>query len=248
LAGTVELFERNTALSGFVGYGRDQIDPTSFADDDAGRWPASHQRVTGGASLLQLVSAAVNVSGGAALSYQWGRLSSPYRRALVHMGVGALAGYKPVAERHPDTRARLTSFVASSLALGGGLALHLRLTGYADSWDVRALAPEVALAVELGSRWLGSLGYRLYLQGPASFYQERYLTLDELHTGDRRLGSLVEHLPSVDLAWTPVGTPGRAGAWVLRASYQLSILTFEDVSVAPRDVAHIGALGATVLY
>lgn len=245
---TLELFERNTTLGGFVGYGHDTIDPTSFAEGDEDRWPASHERVYGGVGLRQLLTRHLDIAAGLSVTWQSGALASPYRRALVLIGQGFFARLDPRGERHPGERTRAVGFLSTSAYLGRGMALHLRVAGYADSWDVLALQPELALDIELGSRVLLILGYRLALQGAADFHARRYTLTDDIRTGDRRLGALDEHLAGFELRWTVAGAPNARGSLDLAAGWALSLLTYRGVDPAREVLAHEAALGLLLRY
>lgn len=241
-----ELNRGNTAIAASVTYGHDRIDPKLFHPDDAGRWPAAHDRVTATIAVRQLLGARTDVSFGVGGGVQLGALQSPYRRASVLEGFGAFASYHDHAERHPGTRGRFTGFLGVSRYLGRGAALHLRLGGYADTWRVLALTPEVAVVFELGRRVLLSLGYRYYVQSSASFYQPKYASLTALRSGDRRLGALDEHVPGVELRWTIVGEPARAGALEVVASYQLSRLRYWRIDTAV--LSHQPSLGLAFVH
>ncbi len=248
LSTIAELFQRNTAIGGFVGVGHDTIDPSSTPADDASRWPDTHDRVYGGLSIRQLLSRRVDLAGGLALAYQTGALESPYRRAQTFVGQGFFARWEPLGERHPGERTRAVGFVSSAIYLGFGAALHLRVTGYADSWDVLALAPELALDLELGRFGLLIAGYRFSAQTRASFHQPTYRASDELRTGDRRLGTLDEHMTGLELRWTVLGAPLAKGSLDLALGWQLSYLTYRDVLPERAVTAHQGTLGLLVRY
>lgn len=248
LGANVELCQRNTALAGFVGYGRDTIDPDSFAEDDEELWPDSHQRVYGGISWRQLLDKRVDLTSGISLSWQSGALGSPYRRSQVVFGQGFLVRVRALGERHPGERTRAVGHLGSSIYLGLGLALHLRLIGYLDSWDVMALAPEVGLNIELGRRGLLLLDYRYTVQGAADFYRRRYTPTDDTRTGDRRLGALDEHFTGLELRWTLIGTPQAASSLDAAAGWSLSLLTYRDLNPDRSVTAHLGTLGLLWRY
>jgi hypothetical protein len=149
---TTELGQRNTTISTFFGYGNDTVDPLEAPPGERAAWPAQHQRYNAGFSVSQLLGRRLSLALGGAASYQFGRLSNPYRRARVRSTL--------FPERLPDTRARLTLFATLSWYLGWETALHVRPGAYLDSWGVRAVIPEVALVRELGPRGLISLRYR----------------------------------------------------------------------------------------
>jgi hypothetical protein len=238
LQATAELFERNTTLSGFVGYGHDQLDPTEDPPGESKLWPASHDRVSAGALLSQLLSRRILVSGGFAVNQQFGRLSNPYRRALIRTSL--------FPERLPDSRTRVTAFASVACYLGFGTALHLRSGAYADSWDVLAFMPQAALAVELSDSLLATLQYRYYRQTAASFYELRYETLQSTRTGDARLGRIEEHQAGAEVSWNFLGRPGSAGSLLATGGYRLSLPTYLELDRGV--IAHIGLLALGAAY
>jgi hypothetical protein len=248
LAWSAELFQRNTFVTAFAGYGHDLIHPASVDPDEAGAWPAAQDRVVAALSVRQLVSRRVDLSSGVGLTWQSGALSSPYRRALVWSDETVFAPYALEPEHQPRERKRATAFVASAWYLGRGTALHLRLGGYGDSWRVKALAPEAAVVVEVHRRLLFTLSYRYYLQGRAWFFREKYMTGEPIRSGDRRLGALDEHLPGVELRLTLAGEPQRPGTIELSAAYQTSLLTYHGLALDAFVLAHLSSLAMGVSY
>jgi hypothetical protein len=234
VAGSVELFERNTALSGFVGYGRDRVSPLEAPPGETELWPATHMRLVTGAALTQLLSPSLMASAGLGASFQSGQLSSPYRRAWVRTTL--------FPEHLPDRRSRFTGYAGLSWALGQGVAVHARQGVYVDTWGVRALAPEAALAVEVGARGLASVRYRFFRQWPASFYSPRYEELHEVRSSDIRLGAQRGHQPGARLAWTLWGRRGTAEALNLQGGYEFSLISHLQLS-EHTTLAHIVSLG-----
>lgn len=129
-------------------------------------WPATHQRLVLGASVAQILSPRSFVSFGLAATHQHGALSSPYRRAVI---VTTL-----FPEVLPGDRYRYTGFVAASVHVADGRALHLRQGGYAETWGVIGIVPEASIVKELGERVLVALRYRFVERSAASFYQVNY--------------------------------------------------------------------------
>lgn len=211
--GSVSLFEENTTLSTFAGYGQDEVSPAQAPPGQLGRYPATHWRVLGGASLSQLLSPRWLASLGASLTLQQGTLSNPYRRATVRTSL--------FPEALPESRTRATAFVASSLHLGWSAAAHARLGGYFDSWGVRSLIPQLALSKVWAERLLLELEYRHYRQSKAEFYQPAYDGLAPVLAGDMRLGRIVEHAGGLELEWQLAGRRGGFGS--LRASGRLEL-------------------------
>lgn len=239
VGGNVELFDRNLTAGGFVGYGRDRVSPVEAPPGEEEAWPASHQRWQVGASLSQVVTPRIVVSAAAALSRQSGQLASPYRRALVRTTL--------FPEVVPDARRRETGFVAASIYVGRGAALHLRQGAYHDDWGVRALVPEAAVAASLGGRGLAWLRYQFYEQWAADFYEARYMDLEPLMTGDARLGPIRAHAAALGARMRVAGREGEPGELTGEISYELSLTDYRLYSTA-LIVAHVPVVGLTWSY
>ncbi|HEU4582285.1 MAG TPA: DUF3570 domain-containing protein [Polyangiaceae bacterium] len=219
-AGT-SLFEDNTTLSAFVGYGADQVEPPRPPPGRADLYPASHWRALGGVSLSQILSASWLGSLGISATHQQGSLSNPYRRATVRTSL--------FPEILPDSRNRFTAFLASSVYLGADTAIHARLGAYLDSWDVRSLIPELILSKAIAERLLLQLQYRYYRQSRASFYQPVYPDLEALMAGDLRLGRIEEHAGGLELEWQLMGRRASFSALRLLARGELSRLRYTQL-------------------
>jgi hypothetical protein len=239
VGGNVELFDRNLTVGGFAGHGRDRVSPVEAPPGQADAWPASHHRWQAGVSVSQVLTPRVVVSASAALTRQSGRLASPYRRALVRTSL--------FPEVVPDERVRATGYLAGSIYLGRGAALHVRQGAYGDDWGVHALVPETALALELGRRGLGWVRYQYYEQWAADFYDARYRDLAPLMTGDVRHGPIRAHAAGAGARVRLAGQEGEAGALVGELSYELSLT---DYRLYGTDLitAHAPALGLTWSY
>lgn len=231
--------QQNTTIGGFAGYGRDTIDPVAKPIGQEMLWPASHDRVTAGVTLSQLLSPEWTISGGAATTQQHGMLASPYRNAQV--------GVTLYPETHPDARGRYTGFVGLSWYVGAKTALHVRQGAYADSWGVRALIPELAVSAQFARRGLATLRVREYQQWGASFYQPNYDTVRRYMSGDPRLGRIQEHLAGLDAQWTVRAGDADFGVITVTAGYELSFLTFDRLGGGTL-VAHILTLGLSGSY
>jgi len=109
-------------------------------------------------------------------------------------------------EKLPETRlsTALTGEWVHALALGVGL--HTSVRAAHDSWGVDSLTPQLDLRIAKAT-WRLDLGYRLYLQSRASFFEDKY-TMDPAmyanYSSDKELGRQVGHLGSFDLATTLV--------------------------------------------
>jgi hypothetical protein len=232
VSGQIETRERNTTLAGFIGAGHDAVDPVEKPPGQLDDWPATHDRVTAGGSISQVVSPRVVVGAGAGATWQWGMLANPYRRALVVTSL--------FPEEVPDSRGRFTAFAAAAWYLGAGAALHLRQGAYLDTWEVFALVPEAAVVVERGP-WLTTIRYQYYTQWSADFYRARYERIEPLISGDSRLGRIEQHAAGLELR------RALGGAFSFVASYDFSLLWYRSLGT---DVilGHSFSLGAAATY
>ena len=194
LNGGIELFQRNTALTGYMGAGLDFSDPTEAPPGQASLWPASSSRVAAGVQLGQLLSPRLQGGLSYAFSALAGTLENPYRRARI---VTTL-----FPERLPNARYRHVVGAELGGYLGLGVALFHREGGYMDSWGVRAWIPETALPIEIGNRWMIVPKHKYYYQLPADFYQTSYPSLEGWYSGDVRLGHLEGHEFAMDLEYS----------------------------------------------
>jgi hypothetical protein len=226
----IELFDRNLTVAALVGFGRDTISPAEPPPGQRSKWPASNDRISAGISISQLLSPTVVLAAGLAGAWQGGTLASPYRRALVRTTL--------FPEVVPDLRLRATGFASLSIALRSDLALHVRQGIYADDWSVLAWIPEAALALDLSEAALIDVHYRMYRQTAAWFYKATYPAIEDVMSGDARLGPIREHAAGVSARWTAIGRPGGFGALTAEAGYDLSMLDYEILG-AERVFAHI---------
>jgi hypothetical protein len=234
----VSLFEQNTTVAAFAGYGVDQVDPPTPPPGQAEAYPASHDRWLGGASLSQLLSPTWVASLGLSASHQQGSLSNPYRRATVRTSL--------FPESLPTSRNRFTAFAASSWYMGWSAALHGRVGSYLDSWGVRAIIPEVVLSKTIAEQVLLKLQYRYYAQSAARFYQVVYPDLQTILAGDMRLGRIQEHAGGVELEWLLLGHRGSFEALRVVGRVEISRLRYEQLpseAILGR-IIQLGLLGA----
>jgi hypothetical protein len=182
LGGNLELFQRNTALSGYLGTGLDFSDPSEPPPGSLDTWPAISTRVAAGLQVGQILSSRLQGGISYALSVLSGALENPYRRARI------LTTLFP--EQLPDQRIRHVGGIDVAYYLGLGIAAFHREGMYMDSWGVQAWIPESAVQIELGKKWLLRSRYKYYYQLPADFYRTSYANLSDWYSGDIRLGHL----------------------------------------------------------
>ena len=230
LNGGVELFQRNTALSGYVGAGTDISDPDEAPPGQAALWPASSSRVAAGVQLGQLLFPRVQMGLSYAVSILSGTLENPYRRARVITTL--------FPEKLPDTRYRHVAGAELGAYLGLGVALFHRQGGYADSWGVRAWIPETALPIEIGERWMVVPRHKYYYQLPADFHRTSYASLMESYTGDVRLGHLEGHEFGMEVEYS-LGRGSRTSALTLSGTLNRQT----NLSGNRQDRSYVMALG-----
>jgi hypothetical protein len=237
---SIELAERNTAISLELGAGHDRVAPVEAPPGQQASWPATHQRITASLAGSQVVTRSIILTAGIAVTAQRGRLANPYRRALVRTSL--------FPEVVPDARDRWTGFVGTSASLTRRAALHARLGGYRDSWGVWAFIPELAAVHEITERGLVTASYRWYRQRQADFWEARYDALEPLLSGDPRLGPVRAHALGAHLRWRLRGEDDSdAGAVVIDAGYQLDLMDF-PLYATDRIVGHVATLGAILAY
>lgn len=217
-SGSLETHLGNTVWSGHMGTTLDRIDPAIATPVRGEVWPAHQLKLSMGGAVNQALTTRLSVGLGAAAAYLQGRLSSPYRQALV---VTTL-----FPERLPSERLRLSGFAQASLHLGLGFGFHARQGFYYDSWNVRAWIPEMALSKELGPRFLLTAKHRYYFQREAEFYQASYAPSETPRTGDLRLGGLEEHTLGAEAEWRPAMAPFGLGPISLTVGYAWSYLEY----------------------
>jgi hypothetical protein len=232
------LFEDNTTIGVFAGYGWDRVSPSLAPPGQEDEWPADHDRVIGGASVSQLLSPALMFSAGGSFTRQRGTLSNPYRRATVRTSL--------FPEVLPDARNRFTAFVGAAWYLGWHAALHARVGAYTDSWGVQSIIPELALTKQLGARWLLDVHYRYYKQSAADFYEPVYPDLEPILAGDMRLGRVHDHTFGSELQWQLIGERGGFGALLAVARVDVSLLRYEQLATDTivGKVFSLGVLGS----
>jgi hypothetical protein len=94
----------------------------------------------------------------------------------------------------------LTGEWVHALALGVGL--HSSVRAAHDSWGVDSLTPALDLRIAKAT-WRLQLGYRLYLQSRAAFFEDKYTMDPAMYTNyssDKELGRQIGNLGSFDVA------------------------------------------------
>jgi hypothetical protein len=105
-------------------------------------------------------------------------------------------------EHEPDTRVRHAVDLEWVHALGDVVGLHSDVRLGADSWGVESAAAGLDLRAALPS-WRLRLGYRLYLQAAADFFEDKYTQAPSsyaYYSSDKELGREVGHIVDLDVA------------------------------------------------
>lgn len=209
LNGSTDVADRNvTLLGGFTvtdNWVSSVLDPTLHRKMFAIGW-------SGGVARVLTPTDAVRVRYDGKLSD--GDQASPYRS--VRFGdwttntlstgqitfANTIGSADGLAEKVPETRlsTALTGEWVHALALGVGL--HSSLRAAHDSWGVDSVTPALDLRIAKAT-WRLQLGYRLYLQSRASFFEDKY-TMDPAmyanYSSDKELGRQIGNLGSFDVA------------------------------------------------
>lgn len=174
--------EDNTVLRAAAAHLQDTI--TSNADpsftDDLRAW-------SGSLGVEQVLNPTTVLTVTYQIGHQTGFLGNAYRSVQLE---GA-----PQRERPPRLRVRhgLSARCAWYIP-EATLAVHVLQRAYIDSWNVKAIAPELRLYKELGHLLLARLRYRFYRQGAADFFRESYpRTWDRPFTADPKLAAFDSH-------------------------------------------------------
>ena len=158
LNGTFSWNEKNSSLR----LGLIRVDDTIRNNMDA----TFHGELNGTTVQLgfnQVVSPVLLLSGGYTFVYLDGFLGNPYRKTQPMAGA-------PRMEQPPDSRVRHNAEVQLSWYMPTSRStLQLYMRTYIDSWELKALTPEVRWYQQLGEAWVARLRYRFYTQSKADF-------------------------------------------------------------------------------
>lgn len=199
LGTTFELNRRNTTLSPSVSYYRDRVQPSNDKPD------ADKTVTTFAFNATQVLNSWNLVTLGLDFTRSSGYLTDPYKQVLV----GGVA----MDEQRPDTR------MGSSVTVGWRTqpferhAFDLKLRHYQDDWGIASDTLKLKSLHELGDDWILEIFYRYYQQSAASFWDDRFDTLQPERSADPRLARFIA---------TTLGTTAiykLSEAWWLEGSY-----------------------------
>jgi len=209
LGGQMDFNEKNTTVSGGLGFSVDSIDPVDTAEYPLRPSHEDKQSYSGFLGVSQVLARNVAVQSTLTYALGSGFLSDPYKQALV---VG-----EPVADSRPDLRNQiswLTRYRHHFSSLNA--TFHADYQFYWDDWNVTAHSFEVAWYQSLfeAIRFIPSVRY--YSQGQADFYANYYdqIRNDGYYSSDYRL------------------SPYGAISWRLRAETRFRIWRFDWIASA----------------
>lgn len=181
--------EKNTTLSGGLGFSLDTIEPTGGGTE--GRVVREHkQSYNAFAGVSQILGRASVVNSTLSFQHSRGFLSDPYKRVLVGIDVGGTVTPTPIPDSRPDMRNQitwLTRFRHHVELLNA--TLHADYQFYADDWEVTSHTIDVSWYQNL-LRWLRVVpSMRYYSQSQAKFYAPWFATQPSngLYSADYRL-------------------------------------------------------------
>lgn len=181
--GTREYNDKNTTLSGGLGFSIDQLDPTQDPVNDPQR-PGRENKQSGSlfAGVSQVLGRATTIQGTLTYRYANGYLSDPYKKAVV-------AG-TPLTDNRPDDRNQLvvlTQLRRHFETFNG--TLHADYSYYLDDWSMEAHTFDVAWYQSIFDLLRLIPSVRYYSQSQADFYAPFYLSprSDGLRSSDYRL-------------------------------------------------------------
>ncbi|MFT5441022.1 MAG: hypothetical protein ACI8W3_000062 [Myxococcota bacterium] len=204
--GEYSLNEKNTTLSGGLGFSIDKIKPTGGGAN--GRINSDDkQSLSMNAGISQIINRRSTVQ--TSLSYKLGKgfLSDPYKRALIDPVLGIT-----VSDKRPDERHQVSWLTQYRYHFeSANASLHADYRFHYDDWKVNSHTFSAKWVQNLLSDYIQIIpSLRYYSQSQAYFYKPFYSSLrnDELASSDYRLspyGSLTlgmrMQLRIEDLPW-----------------------------------------------
>ncbi len=142
-----------------------------------------------------------------------GDSSSPYRSVrfgdwTANLGsnqvtfMNTIGSADGLPEKLPGSRLSHAVVIEAVHWLATGIALHPEIRGAHDSWGVNSVSGALDLRFARPT-WQASAGYRYYLQGGASFFEDKYTQAPAMYTSytsDKELGDQRGHLVRLDVS------------------------------------------------
>ena len=199
--------------------------------------------------LTQVVDAETVLQGAWEIARREGFQSSPYRFVGIG-GDGSCAGTAQlcIPETHPSVRLRNAFVARTRRSLGPDASVGLAYRLYVDDWGVLSHTGIAQIAFLPDDRSTVLVRYRMYFQGGASFYRERYGVPDgrlRFVSRDRELSSMSTHRLAAswerDVDLTASGPTAR-----ITIGVGGSLLSYDEFVGLDRVFALDVTLGATV--
>jgi hypothetical protein len=128
----------------------------------------------------------------------WTSVADEYGHITFGNTIGDTGG---LAEKLPERRISHAFTLEWVHSLASGIGLHPSVRAGYDSWGIASLAPALEMRIARPN-WRLQLGYRLYLQSHARFFEGKYIedpSMYTFYTSDKELGSQVGHIVDVQL-------------------------------------------------
>ncbi len=186
--GETHFNEKNTTLSGGLGFSIDEIKPTDAKLFGTRVNKDDKQSVTLNTGISQIIDRATTFQTGVAYKYSTGFLSDPYKLALIDDV--PITG-RTVADSRPDERHQVSWFAQLRRHVESlNASVHLDYRFYYDDWKLNSHTIDL--------RWYQNFfddlvqvipSFRYYSQSQAFFYEPYYASerSDGYHSSDYRL-------------------------------------------------------------
>lgn len=221
----LDLFKRNTRLTGAYAYGYNQV---GRAHDPA--FAERQHTHTAELGLTQLIDKKTLVGASYTFVGITGWQSSPYR--WVRMATGSHS----VLEQHPDHRLRHALSLRGLRYLDSDVALQASYRIYADDWGLGSNTIAAAVHWQTGELVDLSFRGRGYYQRAASFWREHYHQPEQYMSVDRELSTFWDIGTGVSAAW-------HFGDWTLDTSMDGFYYRYVDFALLDQRFALLTAVG-----
>lgn len=150
------------------------------------------------ASYEQILTPTLTATIALDFAYLDGFLANAYRTI-------AVPGEGRRDEDHPDKRTRYAPSIQARWHIPESrTSLHLRLRGYADTWDIAAVTAEARIYQELGEHFVARARYRRFGQTESYFADNQYyvpVTNQHLVTADPKMEAFSTQELGIKIEW-----------------------------------------------
>lgn len=193
-----EFFDRNTTLGLSYAINRDEIDTLKLADARPFPRDVSLDAVT--LTAAQVLSPKLVAQGSLYFGRQQGYLAHPEN--IIVNSDGSFA-----EEVHPGERQRAAVVGRLIRYFETRSALHTDYRYYRDTWGISSHTAGLQWYQYFGPHWIGRIGYRLYDQSSADFWNEHPDPAAPFKTIDGKLRPFTSHLYGLKVTTTKWALP-----------------------------------------